>query len=216
MPKFPNVIFVHGSGQSGLSVNYLQVFLPECNLLTLEYAVQENPDDILERFDKEINESFGDEHYHIVAHSYGCLLSTLLADKTKRVLSMVAMSAPWGGSHAARWISMVFRQSKLFANVKPNSAFLRNIQNIQLDFPVANIITTGSNGSANDLAGLGSQHNDGLLTVETQKKLPTNFTYAESIELPLSHNEVLLSFDTINIIKQHIFGDTGGTEYFTE
>jgi len=216
MPKLPNVIFVHGSGQSGLSVNYLHVFLPECNLLLLEYAVQENPDNILERFDKEITKTFGNENYHIIAHSYGCLLSTLLADKTKRVLSFVAMSSPWGGSHAARWISMVFRQSKLFSNVKPNSMFLQGIQNIELNIPVANIITTGSKGSPNDLAGLGSQHNDGLLTVETQKKVPSKFTDVECIELPLSHNEVLLSFDTINIIKQHIFGDTSGAEYFTE
>lgn len=216
MLRLPNVVFVHGSGQSGLSVSYLEVFLPECNLVCLEYKVQENPDDILKRFDLLTRNEFGDESFHIVAHSYGCLLSSLFAEKSKRVLSLVALSSPWGGSQTARWISMVFRQSKLFNNVKPNSNFMQDIQNIKIDCHVTNVVTTGSKGSANDLAGLGTQHNDGLLTVATQTNVPEGFSNVETVYLPLSHNEVLLSFDTINIIKKHTFGDTSGTEYFSK
>ena len=216
MPRLPNVVFVHGSGQSGLSVSYLEVFLPECNLVCLEYKVQENPDEILKRFDVLTRRKFGGESFHVIAHSYGCLISSMLAEKTQRVLSLVALSSPWGGSQTARWISMVFRQSKLFNNVKPNSNFMQNIQNIKLDCHVTNVVTTGSKGSANDLAGLGSQHNDGLLTVATQTSVPKGFSNVETVYLPLSHNEVLLSFDTINIIKKHTFGDTSGTEYFVK
>ena len=216
MRRLLNVVFVHGSGQSGLSVNYLQVFLPECNLVLLEYKVQEDPDVILERFTTLTNKEFGNDSFHIIAHSYGCLLSAMLANMSTQVLSLVALSAPWGGSQTARWISMVFRQSKLFSNVKPNSTFMQDIQQIKLGCNVTNVVTTGSSGSANDLAGLGTQHNDGLLTVATQNRVPPGFANVETVYLPLSHNEVLLSFDTINIIKKHIFGDTSGTEYFFE
>lgn len=206
MPELHNVAFVHGSGQSIVSFNYFDIFMPEHNALALEYQTQEDPDIIIERFNKEIKQSFGDEPFYIIAHSYGCLLSSLLAIKNKNVKKLVALSSPWAGSHTAKWLNMVFRQSKLFMNVKPNSYFIQDIQLSNLSIPILNVVTTGSKGSGNDLAGLGGEHNDGLLTVATQKSIPAGFTNCNSIEVPLSHNEVLLSYDTINIIKKHLFG----------
>jgi len=206
MPKLPNIAFVHGSGQSNVSFNYFDIFLPEHNALALEYQTQEDPSIIIERFNRVTKQSLGDEPFYVIAHSYGCLLSALLAIKNSKVEKLVALSSPWSGSYTAKWLNMVFRQSKLFMNVKPNSYFIQDIQQSKLSIPILNVVTTGSKGSGNDLAGLGSEHNDGLLTVATQKSLPPGFTNCNSIEVPLSHNEVLLSYDTINIIKTHLFG----------
>jgi len=50
MPKLPNIAFVHGSGQSNVSFNYFDIFLPEHNALALEYQTQEDPSIIIERF----------------------------------------------------------------------------------------------------------------------------------------------------------------------
>lgn len=210
MQKLPNVAFIHGSGQSGLSYSYLQVFLPEHNLVELEYQTQEDPQIILKRFNTIIQANFGDEPFHIVAHSYGCLLSSLFANECENVQGIVALSSPWGGSHTAKWLNMVFRQSRLFMNTNPKSAFVQDIQNLNLHIPITNVITTGSAGAGNVLAGMGSEHNDGLLTVATQKKIPIGFSDVLNIEVPLSHNEVLMCYDTVNIIKQQVFGEDHG------
>ena len=206
MQNLPNVAFIHGSGQSGHSFNYLQVFLPEHNLLCLEYQTQEDPEVILKRFELQTHAQFGSEPFFIISHSYGGLLASLFASRNKNVKKIVTLSSPWKGSRTAGWLNMVFRQSKLFMNMKPNSYFIKDIQNLKLDIPMLNVITTGSiKGSGNDLAGMGAA-NDGLLTIETQKSLPAGFSNAKSIEVALSHNEVLLCYDTVNINIQHTFG----------
>lgn len=210
MQKLPNVAFIHGSGQSGLSFNYLQVFLPEHNLVELEYQTQEDPQVILKRFDAIIQANFGNEPFSVVAHSYGCLLSALFADRCKNINGIIALSSPWGGSQTAKWLNMVFRQSRLFMNTNPKSAFVQEVQDVCLDIPVTNVVTTGSPGAGNVLAGMGNQHNDGLLTVATQKKIPQGFSNVDTIEVPLSHNEVLMCYDTVNIIKNKFFGGHNG------
>ena len=66
-------------------------------------------------------------------------------------------------------------------------------------------LSTAGTGSGNALAGLGSAPNDGLLTIETQKKVPEGFVNTKQITVDLSHNEVLLSMEIVNIIKERVF-----------
>ena len=80
MQKSPNIVFIHGSGQSAHSFNYIDVFLPNHNALYLEYQTQEDPHTIVKRFAFEIQTKFQGEPYSVVAHSYGCLLAVLLAN----------------------------------------------------------------------------------------------------------------------------------------
>ncbi len=200
-----NLIFVHGSGQSQLSYNFLQIFLPEHNSLCLEYSTAEDPDDVLKRFKFLADQEFNGEPVSIIAHSYGCLLSTLFSYEYKNVDNFVALSSPWGGSRSAKWLAYVFRQSKLFKNTTPGSSLIKAISQIKLEFPITNIISTGT--SSDDEIGMGAP-NDGLLTVETQKAVPTGFSDCESIELSVSHNELLFSMDVMEIIKDKIFNGT--------
>lgn len=207
MQKSPNIVFIHGSGQSAHSFNYIDVFLPNHNALYLEYQTQEDPHTIVKRFAFEIQTKFQGEPYSVVAHSYGCLLAVLLANTKQPIQNLIALSSPWGGSQSAKWLSMVFRQSKLFLNVKPGSFLIQEIAESKLDFPIKNIISKGPiAGGGNELAGMG-QANDGLLTVATQRKVPTGFSNLENVEVHLSHSEVLLSYDIINIIKETVFNE---------
>ena len=205
MANRTNVVFIHGSGQSKLSFNFLEIFLPEHNLLSLEYDVQEDPETIIKRFKFIIDQNLHNEPFSIVAHSYGCVLSARLLN-IYDVKHFISLSSPWGGSRTAKWLSLVFRQSKLFATMTPGSAFLTSIAESKSKIPITNIVTAGT-GSGNALAGLGSSPNDGLLTIETQKKVPVGFTNKENITVDLSHNEVLLSMEIVKIIKERIFND---------
>jgi pimeloyl-ACP methyl ester carboxylesterase len=205
MHNKPNLIFVHGSGQSQLSYNFLQIFLPEHNSLCLQYSTAENPDNILKRFKFLADQEFDGEPVSIVAHSYGCLLSTLFIKEYKNVDRFIALSSPWAGSRSAKWLAYVFRQSQLFKNTTPGSSLIKAISDTLLEFPITNIISTGT--SSNDEVGMGAP-NDGLLTVETQKAVPNGFSDCESIELSVSHNELLFSMDVVEIIQDKIFDGT--------
>ena len=201
-----NIVFVHGSGQSKLSYNFINMWLPEHDELCLEYSTQENPTLIVKRFKFLLDQKFDGEPIHIVAHSYGCLISSLLASEYKNVQTFIALSSPWAGSRAAKWLNMVFRESGLFGNTKPGSELLTTVSNLKFDFPISNIVSTGTKSSGNALAGMG-QANDGLLTVETQRNIPESFTNVETIDLTLSHNELLMAPDVVEIIKDKIFDD---------
>ena len=206
MANQTNVVFIHGSGQSKLSFNFLEIFLPEHNLLNLEYNVQEDPEVIVKRFKFLIDQHLGDNPFSIIAHSYGCVLSARLLDLYKNIDHLFALSSPWGGSRTAKWLAMVFRTSNLFATMNPGSEFLTSIANGKSEIPITNIVTAGT-GSGNALAGLGSAPNDGLLTIETQKKVPVGFVNTKNITVDLSHNEVLLSMEIVDIIKERVFNE---------
>lgn len=200
-----NIVFVHGSGQSHLSYNFLQLWLPEHNELCLEYSTQEDPNTIVKRFKFLTDQKFDGEPIHIISHSYGCLLSSLFADEYKNVESFIALSSPWAGSRAAKWLSLVFRESGLFATTKPGSELLTSISKLKLEFPISNIVSTGTKSSANSLAGMGNTPNDGLLTLETQRAVPSGFVNCETIDLEVSHNELLMSMDVVDLIKEKMF-----------
>jgi pimeloyl-ACP methyl ester carboxylesterase len=200
-----NIVFIHGSGQSALSFNYLDVFLPEHNILFLEYDTQEPPDVIVDRFVNKIRDVYGLMNFSIIAHSYGCLLGMKCSEKFENIDNFVALSAPWGGSRTARWLNMVFRQSKLFEATKPGSDLIISLSSINNKFKITNVITEGTTKSGNALAGLGSRPNDGLLTVETQESVPANFNNVEHCRLKVSHNEILLTYDTVDILNKVIF-----------
>ena len=132
----------------------------------------------------------------------------LLANEYENVESMIALSGPWAGSRAAKWLHMVFRESGLFQHTKPGSNLLDAISKLKLDFPISNIVSTGTSSSANALAGLGSTPNDGLLTLETQRAIPEGFTNCETVEKEVSHNELLMSMEIVEFIRDKIFNET--------
>ena len=144
MANQTNVVFIHGSGQSKLSFNFLEIFLPEHNLLSLEYDVQEDPEVIIKRFKFLIDQHIDDKPFSIISHSYGCILSARLLDIYTNVEHLFALSSPWAGSRTAKWLAMVFRTSKLFATMTPGSEFLTSIAKSKSEIPITNIITAVS------------------------------------------------------------------------
>tara|TARA_B110000503_G_scaffold45254_2_gene74023 strand:- start:3268 stop:3894 length:627 start_codon:yes stop_codon:yes gene_type:complete len=206
LPSRKNVVFIHGSGASTLSYNFLHIWLPEHNIIFIEYDTQEPPESIVTRTKLQILEEFGHAPFSVIAHSYGCLLGLSAVQSFANCKNFVAMSAPWGGSRTAKWLSYAFRHSRLFTALNPKSAFITALQTVNNNFKIINIVTTGTTGGGNALAGMG-ESNDGTLTVRTQKSVPSNFNNLKQIEMGTSHNEVLVNFETVEIIKTEIFCD---------
>tara|TARA_Y100000389_G_C17374370_1_gene470826 strand:- start:65 stop:694 length:630 start_codon:yes stop_codon:yes gene_type:complete len=202
------IIFLHGTGQSALSYEFFRVFLPEHNAHCLEYNVQQDFHKIVDDCYNYYLENLEGKQVYVVGHSYGCLIGIHLAMRLgSYVESFISLSAPWKGSRTAKWLNMVFRQSTLFQNTRPDSDIIQSLSAFDNDFQITNIITTGPTSGGNVLAGFGQEKNDGTLTVLTQKSYPDNFKNVTNIKFPLSHNEVLLSYDVVNILKEEIFNE---------
>ena len=195
-----NILYIHGSGQSPISWSYFNVFLPEHNAVEVAYNVSESAEEICKAILPQLSK-FNDQPFSIVAHSYGCLLAAVLYTMVDRVDNIIALSPPWGGSQTAKWLGRAFRDNNLFKNTTPNSTLLEFINTVNIPVPVTNIVTTGGE---NVLAGFGKP-NDGMVTVDSQRSIPETFTQTISHELSLSHSEVLLSYDVINIITETLF-----------
>lgn len=195
-----NLVFIHGSGQSSISWNFYNVFLPEHRSLHIEYDVRDDIFLVRNRIKNQILKFESKQSITIVAHSYGCLVSALLLNSLPNVECFIAISPPWGGSQTARWLSKAFRSNSLFKNTTPNSVVLEQIREIETHIPVHNIITTGG---ANPLAGLGEESaNDGMVTVRSQEMCPDSFYNQTHKRIGLSHSEVLLSMDIVEYIAQ--------------
>jgi pimeloyl-ACP methyl ester carboxylesterase len=199
----PNILYIHGSGQSPVSWSYIELFLPEHNALHAEYDAQEHIDSTQQDIVQLISR-FDDKPFSIIAHSYGCLVAAIVAEKVNSITHLVALSPPWGGSHTAKWLGRAFRDNNFFKNTTPNSELIQRIHSVPTQFPVTNVVTTGGH---NVFAGLGSKSNDGMVTVESQYAIPPNFPAVQVKEICASHSEVLLSFDVVNIIKHAVFED---------
>jgi len=199
-----NLVFIHGSGQSSISWNFYNVFLPEYRSLHIEYDVRDDIFLVKNRIQDQILKFESNQPITIIAHSYGCLISALLVDSLPNLKCFIALSPPWGGSQTARWLSKAFRSNSLFKNTTPNSAVLEQINKIETHIPVHNIITTGG---ANPLAGLGEESaNDGMVTVKSQEKCPGTFHNQQHKRFGLSHSEILLSFDAVEHIAHILEG----------
>lgn len=204
MSELPNILYIHGSGQSVLSWNFYNVFLPNHNQLCVGYDVSENIYDICDRIVQQATH-FEGKPFSIVSHSYGCLIAALLLERLDNIENIVALSAPWGGSHTAKWLGRAFRSNTLFKNTTPNSEIITKINTIRSDKKIINVVTTGG---ANVLAGLGNERdNDGMITVQSQLAVPKMFSNTVYEKFSLSHSEVLLSFDVVSLITKLLFGE---------
>ena len=199
------LVFIHGSGQSAISWNFYDVFLPEHQPLHVEYDVRDDVFLVRDRIEKQIAEFSCGNPIKIIAHSYGCLISALLLETVNNIDCVIALSPPWGGSQTAKWLSKAFRSNSLFKNTTPNSVVLEQIRQINTTVPVHNVITTGG---SNVLAGLGNESdNDGMITVRSQEMCPDTFVNKTEKKFSLSHGEVLLSFDVVKYITSIIVRD---------
>lgn len=199
-----NVVYIHGAGQSPVSFNYIQLWMEQHEYLAPHYNIQTDTDVVVDNIGRLIKRRFGDQPVNIISHSFGGLLAVDLYRRgSVNLKKLVTMSTPWAGSRTAKWLGMVFRQSRLFENVKPDSDFLKRVTSTSLsDVPHLNVI---SEGGGNAAAGFGSEPNDGMITVASQEAIPDSFETAEIFRATVSHGEILMSYDVVNRIKEFLY-----------
>jgi pimeloyl-ACP methyl ester carboxylesterase len=186
------VVYIHGAFSSGVSFQRIMEALPKHEMITPQYDVKQSLGDIIDAVNDLIIEL--DSDVHIVSHSLGGIVGVGVAHINDRVKSVLTMSTPFGGSRLAntlRW----FNTHELYRSLASNNPILTAISRKPLECDLKSIITTVGNNP------MMFEKNDGVVSLKSQ----TALQYGEKVAIPLNHFEVLLSNETVNLVKNFTF-----------
>lgn len=186
------IVYIHGASATGSSFNYIREHLAYGNEYLVEYDSGHGFANNLELMKRQLR---GPEKIFFVCHSLGGVYALHLYEALKKqVCGAVTISTPYGGAETADYAKYFLPFSKLLRDIGTKSLPIKHAQNITLECPWTNIVTT--HGSCPWML----HENDGVVTVKSQKCRQD----MELIELDTNHYEVVLSLETVNIIKDRM------------
>lgn len=174
-----NVIWLHGANQTSLSFEYLREKTQFTKEITVNYSsmnrFQDNLKDIVEQVQ-------GNGPHFVIGHSLGGLYALHLTQYI-RVVGGVSISTPFRGSSTADWAKYLVPGYQLFRDVGRRSQPVIDANNIKLEVPWTQIVST--TGSVPYHIG----PNDGVVTIASM----THRSDMEFVEVPHTHYEVMCS-----------------------
>ena len=185
------LLYIHGANATSQSFNFIRHHIKGKDIL-IEYncamSFNHNLELMIERI-KDESEIF------IVAHSMGGIYALHLANKfPEKFLGAVTISTPYNGSSVAEIAKWVLPYYRLIHEIVPDSKTIRTTNALPIMHPWTQVVTT-----AGHVPWL-IYPNDGIVSIASM----TSRTDFESIEVPLNHYEVMVSPDTVKIIKDRI------------
>jgi hypothetical protein len=197
------VVYIHGANASSESFNYIRDQLDIEDEVLLEY-------DSVNGFDNNLalmkSTLVNHDNVLFVCHSLGGIYAVHLADYLKsKVLGAITISTPYGGSKAADYAKFFLPFSRLLHDIGPRSKPIKESQQIKIQCPWLNIVTTRGN------CPWLTEANDGVVTIESMRHRKD----MELIELPLNHYEVVISKQTTDIISSKLQEYANGKIYRT-
>jgi len=186
------IVYIHGASATSDSFNFIRSHLEHNDELVLEYTsargFENNLTSMLEQL-KDISDIY------FVCHSLGGIYALHLADRLgDQVIGATTISTPYGGAESADFAKYFLPFNQLLRDIGPNSLPIRRTRDIIISVPWTNIVTTRG-GSPWILFD-----NDGVVTVKSQRCRRD----MRLVELVINHYEVVLSRETVNIIKDDI------------
>ncbi len=182
-----NVIWIHGANQSSLSFEYLRSKTNFSKETLIDYSSMNRFYDNLDTMTEQCQNQ--GPHF-VVGHSMGGLYALHLT-KYLRVAGGISISTPFRGSSTADWAKYVVPNYPLFKDVGRKSDPIKKGNEIELDIPWTQIVSTS--GSVPYHNG----PNDGVVTVASMKHRDD----MEYVEVPHTHYEVMCSQAVSDIIS---------------
>lgn len=185
----PQILWIHGAGQSGTSFNYLRSQLPDWPSTIVEYSSEYkfsyNIQKIREKLDP-------DRPSFVVGHSMGGLYGLHLAKNTN-IIGGVSISTPLNGLAIADWGRYFLPKYPLFRDIGRRGSVVLEAKNIPLNVPWLQVITTGGNVPYLEYP------NDGVCTISsmTPERDDMDIVYIKH-----THYEIICSEKLCDIIKQ--------------
>jgi len=183
-----NVVWIHGANQTSLSFEYLRSKTQFTNESLVNYSSMNRFQDNLETIVDQIQ---GTGPHFVVGHSMGGLYALHLTQYVD-VVGGVSISTPFRGSSTADWAKYIVPNYPLFKDIGRKSDPVKQANQIVLDIPWAQIVST---------AGSVPYHNgpnDGVCTVASM----THRSDMEHISVPHTHYEVVCSNTVADIISE--------------
>jgi len=204
----PKVLYLHGANASPDNFNYYKLVLPEHDHIAPMYDMEEDPFDVVDSLNRKVTREFGDNKIIVVGHSFGGLIGAWFsAVNPKRITHLVTIATPWQGTPVARIFGYFFRNSKMFQNTRPGAEVLSLLQQKTFTGPHTNIVCTQG---GNPVAGMGSQANDGMVSVSSQSSTPENFKQTENVYIEAGHSGVLLNNSVTDLLNKIYTGEHNG------
>jgi hypothetical protein len=184
-------VFIHGANSTSKSFNYILKELTLKDIILLNYNSNDGFYFNLEHMIKTIR-NYDADNYNIISHSLGGLYAIHLT-KYINVSKSVSISTPFNGSAFADWAKYLMPHYQLFRDVGVNSMPVVESNNIQINIPWIQIVST--TGKVPWLVG----NNDGVVTYNSMTSR-NDVTYSK---IPYNHYEILSAPQTIEILKKH-------------
>jgi pimeloyl-ACP methyl ester carboxylesterase len=186
------IVYIHGASATSDSFNYIRQHLRLRDEHMIEYDSDNGFHNNLESMKDQLKD-FKDIFF--VCHSLGGIYALHLTEYLNdRVAGACTISTPYGGAESADYTKYFLPFSRLLRDIGPRSDPIRIASNIKLKCPWTNIVTT--RGSSPWII----HDNDGVVTVKSMKCRDD----MDIVELDINHYEVVLSPDTVKIIKEKI------------
>lgn len=179
---------IHGANSSPTSFAFLKARLNRHRFVDVAYDHERSVTHVVERLAEEIGASH--EPVRIVGHSLGGVIGAAVAHKVA-VDRLVTISAPFGGSEAARYLRF-FSPHPLYEDIHPRSPLVVGLGLRPLPCPTLSLVTVA--GAMPLLQG----PNDGVVTVASQTALEGPVYRM----LPFNHFEVLLAEETADAVRE--------------
>ena len=184
-----NVIWIHGANQTSLSFKYLQSKLQFPNEIFVNYSSMNRFDDNIEMI---VDSVKGKGPHFVIGHSMGGLYALHLTQYV-RVIGGISISTPFRGSSTADWAKYIVPSYPLFRDIGRKSDPIKRANEIVLDIPWTQIVTT---------AGGVPYHNgpnDGVCTIASMAHRKD----MELIEVNHTHYETMVSDKVVELINNH-------------
>ena len=186
------LVYIHGASATCESFNYIRDHIDEENIC-LAYESKNGFFNNLEEMSKVIA---GLDKVFFIAHSLGGIYALHLAELfPDKILGAVTLSTPYGGSRTADYVKYFLPFSRLMRDIGPNSEPMQNINQIDIKWPWTNVVTI--KGASPFIV----EPNDGVVTIDSMKHLEDNM---EIVEVLINHYEIVMSVQTIDIIKKRL------------
>jgi pimeloyl-ACP methyl ester carboxylesterase len=184
----PNIVWLHGAGQTSTSFNYLRMVLPDWPATLIDYS---STNSFYDNLDLIYNSVHNKGPLFVIGHSLGGIYGLHLT-KYCDVVGGISISTPFKGSSAADWAKYVIPSYPLFKDVGVKSQPMIEAGKIPIDVPWTQIIST--TGTVPYM----KSPNDGVVTVASmeQRKDDMECVYVEN-----THYEVMCSNDVAHIIQ---------------
>lgn len=187
-----NIVYIHGNRASAESFNFIRTQLPHYEAILLEY---DSEDGFYNNHGKMVDQLKGVNDIFFVAHSLGGIHALHLANQApERIRGGVTLSTPYGGSEIAEFAKYFFPFSQVLKDIHPRSNPIVEANGFTALPPWTNVVSVRGNspliGAANDgvVTRSSMRHRDDIRLVEVQS----------------NHYEVVLSEETLSIIKEAI------------